>query len=72
MNEFQRRIGVGEPSRAFSRLAGTTRRRPVVMDDGPARGKVGGFHTDHWDGRVDATVRPQHVHHTISKHKETP
>ena len=37
-----------------------------------ARGKVGGFHTDHWDGRVDATVRPQHVHHTISKHKETP
>ena len=37
MNEFQRRIGVGEPSRAFSRLAGTTRRRPVVMDDKNSR-----------------------------------
>ena len=70
MNEFQRRIGVGEPSRAFSRLAGTPPRRPGGMGRGAARGKVGGFHTDHWDGRTDATVRPQHVHHKINK--ETP
>jgi hypothetical protein len=29
---------------------------PVVSDDGPARGKIGGHHTHHWDGRQDATV----------------
>lgn len=66
-NDFQRRIGVGETVRAFGRLHGTTRQRPVVADDGPSRGSVTGFHTDHWDGRVDATVIPDVVHHSISK-----
>ena len=57
MNEFQRRIGVGEPCRSFGRLAGTTRNRPIGADDGPMRGRKVGHNTDHWDGRVDATVQ---------------
>lgn len=58
MNEFQERIGVGESSRAFPTKVGTTRKRPVIVEEGPNRGNVGGHHTDHWDGRVDATVKP--------------
>lgn len=56
MNEFQRRIGVGARSHAFISHQGGTRRRPVIVEEGARRGTVGGFHTDHWDGRVDATV----------------
>lgn len=56
MNDFQARIGVGQPSRAFLARQGTSRRRPVVVEEGRRAGKVGGYHIDHWDGRVDATV----------------
>jgi len=42
-------------SLGFSRLKGTTRRREVVDEN---TGGHAGFHTDHWDGRVDATVVP--------------
>lgn len=38
--------------------ADPTRVHPVVSDDGPRRGRVVGHHTEHWDGRQDATVRP--------------
>lgn len=31
---------------------------PVVTEDGAARGRVGGAHRVHWDGRQDATVKP--------------
>lgn len=65
MNDFQRRIGVGEPCRAFGKHAGTTRTRPVVTEEGPTRGTVGGAHIDHWDGRVSAVVRPETLHATI-------
>lgn len=67
MNEFQERIGVGQPSRAFLKHKGTTRRRNVITEEGPHRGTVGGHHTDHWDGRVDATVAPPTIHQTISR-----
>lgn len=44
-------------SLSFSRLKGSTRKR-VVVDD--STGQPVGYHTDHWSGRVDATVtRPQ-------------
>jgi hypothetical protein len=65
VNEFQKRIGVGEPCRAFGKLAGTTRTRPVVTEEGPTRGTVGGAHIDHWDGRVDAVVSPPTVKASI-------
>lgn len=55
MNEFQEHIGVGRPSLALGRLHGTTRQRDEVRQD---NGKPAGFHTDHWDGRVDATIFP--------------
>lgn len=57
MNEFQERVGVGQRQSRYHAHAGTTRERPVVSDDGPLRGKVVGSQTDHWSGRVDATIK---------------
>jgi hypothetical protein len=34
------------------------RRTPAIADHGPRAGKPAGYHTDHWDGRRDATVHP--------------
>lgn len=58
LNDFQKRIGIGEVSRAFPTKMGTSRNRPVIKEEGPSRGSVGGYHTDHWDGRTDAVVKP--------------
>lgn len=55
-NEFQERIGVGRRSNIGSLSNGEPRRRAVIAEEGPRRGEVSGFHTDHADGRVDATV----------------
>lgn len=66
-NDFQRRIGVGEPSRSFLRHQGTSRTTNVIREEGRTRGSVGGSHTEHWDGRVDATVRPETKHFTKSR-----
>ncbi len=46
LNDFQRRIGVGSVNYALQRT-GPTRRRNVITEEGPTRGTVGGFHTDH-------------------------
>jgi hypothetical protein len=54
---WQARIGVGERSWFFRSYGDAPRTRDVVVEEGPLRGTVGGFHTDHADGRVDATVR---------------
>lgn len=67
VNEFQERIGVGRPSLAFGRLAGTTRSRRITAEEGPNRGGNAGFQTDHWDGRVDAVVRPSTANVTLSR-----
>lgn len=64
-SEFARRIGVGEPNRSLLRHGKATRRRPVTVEEGPNRGHVGGFHTDHHDGRVDAQVFAPTVTTTI-------
>lgn len=52
---FKERIGVGRPSNVARTVGGpgTARRTPVLRDDSPV---IAGFHTDHWDGRRDATV----------------
>jgi len=53
---WQAKVGVGE------RQVKITGRRsvtvPVVVEEGPNRGQPGGHHTDHRDGRRDATVTP--------------
>jgi hypothetical protein len=66
-SDFQKRIGVGEPSRAFSLQFGTTRTRQVLREEGPNAGSVGGVQVDHWNGRMDATVYPDVVRHTRAK-----
>jgi hypothetical protein len=56
-SEFAERIGVGEPSYAFTTAKGRSpRKRKVIAEEGPRKGKVGGYQTDHPDGRMDATV----------------
>jgi hypothetical protein len=51
-------IGVGVQALQIRHGADPTRRVPVVREVGPTRGTVGGYHTEHWDGRRDATVQP--------------
>lgn len=55
MNEFQRRVGVGQPHYGLART-GPTRERKVVAEEGPRKGKTAAIQTDHADGRVDAQV----------------
>lgn len=69
-SEWQRRIGVGEPCSAFTTAKGRSpRRRPVITEEGPTRGTVGGFHTDHPDGRQDAAVFPTTVTSSAAAHQ---
>lgn len=61
MNEWQERMGVGEPQRFFGRYAGGNKITKVIADDGPMRGQATGTQTEHWSGRVDATICPPPV-----------
>jgi hypothetical protein len=61
----------GVMSRASDRVAARAghrpdpvHHRPVTADDGPRRGRVVGKHTEHWDGRQDATALAPHVRTT--------
>jgi hypothetical protein len=65
VNEFQQRIGVGEVHYGLART-GPTRKRKVIAEEGPNKGKVAAIQTDHGNGRVDAQVFPAHVKKTIS------
>jgi len=47
-----------------------TRRHDVTVEEGPRRGRVGGFLTEHWDGRQDATVTPATVAVRATVHEE--
>lgn len=55
MNDFQKRIGVGETHYGLGRT-GPTRKRRIIADEGPRVGKTAAIQTDHADGRVDAQV----------------
>jgi hypothetical protein len=57
-SEFQRRLGVGERQHPYGRRVGTDKRVNVIREDD---GRVGGYHTHHWDGSVSATVRPDPI-----------
>jgi hypothetical protein len=67
MNEFQRRVGVGERSRIALRHAGTSKTSPVIREEGRTRGSVAGSTTEHWDGRVDAAATPETVRVVASR-----
>jgi len=45
-------------SLSFSRHKGTNKITPVISDD---TGANVGYHTEHWSGRVDATVTAPQV-----------
>lgn len=68
--EWKSRMGIGQSSLVGRRPdsgPGTTRPTTVMREDKPG---VAGVHTDHWDGRRDATVFAEHVH-LQGKAKET-
>ena len=58
-NEFQERVGVG--GRTFGSVGPSSRWIPVLCEEGSRAGKVGGFLTEHRDGRIDATPQPPTV-----------
>lgn len=51
--EWKIHIGVGQQQYKFGVLAGTDKETLVRRED---NGKIGGKQTEHWDGRVDATI----------------
>lgn len=53
LNDFQRRIGVGERQNRYGRHAGTEKTTVVPRED---NGKPAGKQVEHWSGRVDATA----------------
>lgn len=55
MNEFQQRVGVGQPCLAIGRT-GPTRAHKVIAEEGPRKGKLAAIQTEHKSGRVDAQV----------------
>lgn len=55
MNDFQRRVGVGQPHYGLART-GPTRTRKIIAEEGERKGKVAAIQTDHSSGRVDAEV----------------
>lgn len=64
-NDFQKKIGVGEPSNAFPTSIGTSRKVIIKREDD---GNVGGVSTEHWDGSNDVTVMP-YTRHLIKDSK---
>jgi len=64
-NEFQDRIGVGETHYGLART-GPTRKRKVIAEEGPRKGKAAAIQTDHADGRVDAQVFVDTVKRKVS------
>lgn len=65
MNDFQKKIGVGETHYGLGRT-GPTRERKIIAEEGPRKGKTSAIQTDHADGRVDANVFVDTVHRKVS------
>lgn len=53
--------GVGVQTQLIRQGADAVKKTPVVLDEGPRRGKVGGYHTEHWDDKVDAKVHAPQI-----------
>jgi hypothetical protein len=69
VNEFQERIGVGQPHHGLQRT-GPTRERRVIAEEGPRKGKTAAIQTDHADGRVDARVIVDSVNRSVATREE--
>lgn len=65
MNEFQKKIGVGETHYGLGRT-GPTRTRVIIAEEGERKGRVSAIQTDHASGRVDARVFTDTVHRKVS------
>lgn len=65
VNEFQKRIGVGQSHYGLGRT-GPTRQRRIIAEEGPRKGKTAAIETDHANGRIDAQVFVDTVHKKIS------
>lgn len=48
--------GIGFQGLKSRQGADPTRTTPVITEEGPRAGAIGGVKTEHWDGRQDATV----------------
>ena len=60
MNPYLEKIqGFGAP-----RKWGQSQKRPVVNEDD---GSQAGYHTEHWDDHVDATVTPKSLKYKIGR-----
>lgn len=66
-NDFQKRIGVGERQYRYGRHVGTNKHIPVRNED---TGTLGGVQTEHWSGRVDATVFARRINRPRPKTSE--
>jgi hypothetical protein len=49
---------VGVQTNRMTQGSDPVQRHPVIAEEGPRAGRVSGWHTEHWDGRQDATVTP--------------
>lgn len=56
MNDFQKRVGVGERQHVYGRHVGKTKSTLIPRED---NGKLAGKQTEHWNGSVDCTVYPE-------------
>jgi len=65
MNEFQKRIGVGQPHYGLGRT-GPTRKKVIIAEEGERKGKVSAVQTEHSSGRVDARVFVDTIHRKVS------
>ena len=65
VNDFQQRVGVGQPHYGLGRT-GPTRQRKVIAEEGDRKGRTAAVLTDHADGRVDAQVFPATIRRKIS------
>lgn len=58
MGSFGERIGTGRRQSQYHRVAGSSKTTAKRRDDD---GRLAGVQREHWDGRVDATVRARTV-----------
>jgi hypothetical protein len=64
-------LGLGFQGHRARYGADPTRRHDVIAQEGPRQGQIAGWHTEHWDGRQDATVTPSTVRVRTAVHEET-
>jgi hypothetical protein len=62
VNDWQQHIGVGVDRLSAIIRTPPTRRRVVIADEGPRRGRTAALATDHKSGRQDAEVFPDTSH----------